>query len=73
VPDDAQGELQGGIASVMNIAMLGGTIFFSQVFAHFMDEGRVDPSPNVAFFVAAGLLAVVFGLFMGLKPKAAHV
>jgi MFS transporter, DHA1 family, tetracycline resistance protein len=73
VPDDAQGELQGGISSVMNLAMLAGTVFFSQVFAHFMDEGRAQPSPNVAFFVAAGLLAVILALFMATKPKAAHV
>lgn len=73
VPDDAQGELQGGISSVMNLAMLVGTIFFSQVFAHFMDAGRVNPSPDVAYFVAAGLLALVLALFVVMRPKVAHV
>ena len=32
VPEDAQGELQGGISAVMNISMLAGTVFFAQVF-----------------------------------------
>ena len=73
VPEDAQGELQGGISSVMNLAMLVGTIFFSQIFAHFMDAGRVNPSPNVAYFVAAGLLAAVLALLVAVRPKAAHV
>ena len=69
VPDDAQGELQGGISSIMNIAMLGGTIFFSQVFAWFVEPGRAVPSADMAFFVAAGLLALVLVGFAVVKPK----
>lgn len=64
VPDDAQGELQGGLSSVMNIAMLAGTIFFSQIFGHFMAEGAVPRTPDMAFFVAGGLLALTFVLFL---------
>ncbi len=64
VPDDAQGELQGGIASVMNIAMLAGTVFFSQVFGHFMQPGAIVQSPDVAFFLAAGFMSVALGLFL---------
>ena len=65
VPDDAQGELQGGISSVMNIAMLLGTVVFSQIFGHFMRPGAALQSPDVAFFVAAGVLAVALVLFVG--------
>lgn len=64
VPDDAQGELQGGISSVMNIAMLAGTVFFSQIFGYFMQETAPFRSPDVAFFVAAGFLAVALALFL---------
>jgi DHA1 family tetracycline resistance protein-like MFS transporter len=64
VPDDAQGELQGGISSVMNIAMLAGTVFFSQIFGYFMREDAPFRSPDVAFFVAAGFLALALGLFL---------
>ncbi len=73
VPDDAQGELQGGISSVMNIAMLGGTIFFSQIFAYFMEPGAPFPSPDMAYFTAAGLLVLVLGMFWVVKPGPAYV
>jgi DHA1 family tetracycline resistance protein-like MFS transporter len=64
VPDDAQGELQGGISSVMNIAMLAGTVFFSQVFGYFMQPGAIVQSPDVAFFLAAGFMSVALILFL---------
>jgi DHA1 family tetracycline resistance protein-like MFS transporter len=64
VPDDAQGELQGGISAVMNIAMLAGTVFFSQIFGFFMRPEAVNPSPDVAFFVAAALLVPTLVLFL---------
>jgi MFS transporter, DHA1 family, tetracycline resistance protein len=73
VPDDAQGELQGGISSVMNIAMLLGTIFFSQIFAYFMEPTAPFQSPDIAYFTAAGLLALVLAMFWMLKPRHANV
>jgi MFS transporter, DHA1 family, tetracycline resistance protein len=69
VPDDAQGELQGGISSVMNIAMLGGTVFFSQIFGYFMQPTAPFISPDVAYFTAAVLLVATLGMFMTLRPK----
>ncbi len=51
VPDDAQGELQGGLSSIMSIAMLLGTLFFSQVFGYFMSGNVGFVSPNVAMYV----------------------
>lgn len=69
VPDDAQGELQGGISSVMNIAMLGGTVFFSQVFGFFMQPDAPVVSPDIAYFVAGGLLAATLGLFLVTRPR----
>jgi DHA1 family tetracycline resistance protein-like MFS transporter len=72
VPDDAQGELQGGISSVMNIAMLAGTVFFSQIFGLFWAEGRAWRSPDVAFFVAGGILALALVLFLLVVPRTAR-
>jgi MFS transporter, DHA1 family, tetracycline resistance protein len=69
VPDDAQGELQGGISSVMNIAMLGGTVFFSQVFGYFMHPDAPVVSPDIAYFVAGGMLALTLGLFLVTRPR----
>jgi MFS transporter, DHA1 family, tetracycline resistance protein len=71
VPDDAQGELQGGISSVMNVAMLGGTVFFSQIFGFFWAEGRSFRSPDVAFFVAGALLTAALVLFLVVVRKPA--
>ena len=66
VPDDAQGELQGGLSSIMSIAMLLGTLFFSQIFGYFMSGNAGFISPNVAMYVSAvisvgSLLLFVFG------------
>ena len=63
VPEDAQGELQGGISAIMNIAMLVGTVFFSQIFGFFMQAERGTPSPNMAFFLASVLLVGVLVAF----------
>ena len=58
VPENAQGELQGGIAAITNVAMLFGTVFFAQIFGYFMRPDAPIQSPNVAFFVAGGGLAL---------------
>jgi MFS transporter, DHA1 family, tetracycline resistance protein len=71
VPDDAQGELQGGISSVMNIAMLAGTVFFSQIFGYFMQPNGAVVSPDIAFFIAAGVLAVSLVMFQMARPRVA--
>jgi DHA1 family tetracycline resistance protein-like MFS transporter len=67
VPEDAQGELQGGISAVTNVAMLFGTVFFAFIFGHFWAEDRVWRSTDVAYWVAAGFLAVTTFLFLVLK------
>jgi DHA1 family tetracycline resistance protein-like MFS transporter len=58
VPDDAQGELQGGISSIMSISMLFGTVFFSQEFGYFMSGAAGFISPNIAMMTACGLFAM---------------
>ena len=67
VPEDAQGELQGGISAVTNLAMLFGTVFFAFIFGHFWAEGRVWRSTDVAFWVAAGFLGLTTLMFLMLK------
>ena len=64
VPEDAQGELQGGLSSVMNLAMLGGTVFFAQVFGYFLSPGAPVQSPDVAYFIAAAVICVPLLLFL---------
>jgi MFS transporter, DHA1 family, tetracycline resistance protein len=72
VPDNAQGELQGGISSIMSVAMLLGTVFFSQVFAWFMQPNALIQSPNVAMYVAAGFLALSLLIFLKIHRKPAR-
>ena len=64
VPDNAQGELQGGISSVMNVAMLAGTVFFSQAFGYFLDPAAEVETAGIAFFIAAAGLAVALAMFV---------
>lgn len=70
VPEDAQGELQGGISSVMNLAMLCGTVFFAQVFGYFLSADAPVQSPDVAFFIAGAILCGALALFAAFARKA---
>lgn len=71
VPEDAQGELQGGLSAIMNVAMLIGTVVFSQIFGRFMQAEAAFRSPDVAYFVAAGFLALAVALFLILTRRPA--
>jgi DHA1 family tetracycline resistance protein-like MFS transporter len=68
VPDDAQGELQGGISSLTNLAMLAGTLFYSHLFAAFLRPTAPIVSPVIGFFVAGGLLFATL-VFYGFVHK----
>ena len=69
-PEDAQGELQGGIGSLQSIAMLIGTVFYSQVFGYFMQPTAPVVSPNVGYIIAAVMMAAVTVYFVMLKRPA---
>jgi DHA1 family tetracycline resistance protein-like MFS transporter len=68
-PEDQQGQLQGGLSSVTNVAMLLGTLFFAQTFGFFMRPGGLIVSPSVSFFVAAVFLAVALSMFVVLLRR----
>lgn len=69
VPENAQGELQGGISAVTNIAMLVGTVFYAQLFGYFLSDAAPFQSPSVSFFVAGAGMLLVLGLFLVFAPK----
>jgi MFS transporter, DHA1 family, tetracycline resistance protein len=69
VPENAQGELQGGISSIMSVSMLAGTVFFSQVFSWFMQPNAFVQSPDVAMFTAAGFLGLTMVIFLRVRVK----
>lgn len=66
VPENAQGELQGGLSAIMNIAMLVGTVFYAQLFGYFMSEAAPFQSPNVAYYVAGAGMLGALALFLWL-------
>ncbi|MBZ0260618.1 MAG: TCR/Tet family MFS transporter [Hyphomicrobiales bacterium] len=63
-PPDAQGELQGGIASAQNLALLVGTVMFAQIFGYFLQDGSPIQSPNVAYYISAGLGLLALSVFI---------
>lgn len=67
VPENAQGELQGGMSAIMNLVMLFGTIFYSQTFGFFMSDRAPVQSPSASFFIAAGILAVTLVTFVRMQ------
>jgi DHA1 family tetracycline resistance protein-like MFS transporter len=69
VPENGQGELQGGVSALLNVAQLAGTVFFAQVFGYFMSPGAPFQSPSMGFFVAGIGLAMTFGLYVWLVRK----
>jgi DHA1 family tetracycline resistance protein-like MFS transporter len=58
-PADAQGELQGGLASAQNLSMLIGTLLFAQFFGHTMHLFM-----GAAYLLAAAMTAVALVLFL---------
>ena len=68
-PEDAQGELQGGIASLQSIGMLLGTVLFTQVFGWFMRPNALIVSPSAGLILAGLLLAMTLGYFLTLKAR----
>ncbi len=69
-PDDAQGELQGGLSGIMALAMLAGTVFFGQVFGYFMGPAAPFQSPDVVYWIAAALAVLaIFGYVLAV-PEA---
>jgi MFS transporter, DHA1 family, tetracycline resistance protein len=71
VPENAQGELQGGVSAILNVSQLMGTVFFAQMFGYFMSPGAPFQSPAMGFFIAAAGLLGTFGLYLWLVRRPA--
>jgi DHA1 family tetracycline resistance protein-like MFS transporter len=66
-PDDAQGEIQGGIASLQSVGMLMGTVLFTQVFGWFTRPDAPVYSPGAAYLLAAIILTATLAFFLTLR------
>ena len=67
-PEDAQGELQGGIASLQNIGMIAGTLLFAMTFGWFMKPNPIIVSADVGYFLSAAILAATLAYFLARGP-----
>jgi DHA1 family tetracycline resistance protein-like MFS transporter len=72
VPANAQGELQGGVSSLQNIASVVGIVAMSQIFGVFASESAPIHAPGMPFFVAAMLTGTALTvLVMHVRDRAA--
>lgn len=63
VPDDAQGALQGVMASLASVAMIIAPLLMTQVFAQFTQEGGVY-LPGAPFLVSSVIMALGLAMFL---------
>ncbi|OCX61218.1 ABC transporter permease [Thioclava sp. SK-1] len=70
VPETEQGALQGGISAAMNLSMLAGTVFFTQVFGFFLSDAALIQTTDAAWFISAGVLIVALIVFLQHSRKA---
>jgi len=64
IPADAQGELQGAVASLYSLSAIIGPPLFTQIFSRFSAPAAVVYFPGAAFLTAAALAAVCALLFL---------
>jgi DHA1 family tetracycline resistance protein-like MFS transporter len=63
-PGNAQGELQGGIASLNGLGAIIGPLVFTETLAAATRPGVAHPFPGAAFALSAGINALAFLLFV---------
>jgi DHA1 family tetracycline resistance protein-like MFS transporter len=77
IPANAQGELQGAVASLGSLSAIIGPPLMTQIFSRFSDPAAGVYFPGAAFIAAAALTAVCALLFLRAmrftpQPLAAH-
>lgn len=71
VPDDAQGELQGVLGSLMAVAMIVSPILFSGVFTLFTGPDAPVYLPGAPFALSILLVAPGIAIFLRARPRGA--
>ncbi|MCC6817197.1 MAG: TCR/Tet family MFS transporter [Saprospiraceae bacterium] len=66
VPPNSQGELQGGITSLMSFAAIIGPVIMTTVFHFFSDSSRTYFFPGASFFLS--FLFLVLSLLLAIRP-----
>jgi DHA1 family tetracycline resistance protein-like MFS transporter len=68
VDPDAQGELQGAVASMISITAIIGPIIMSRIFAHFSDDQGLH-MPGAPFLLAVTLTAMAVALYVAVTRR----
>jgi DHA1 family tetracycline resistance protein-like MFS transporter len=69
IPPDAQGELQGGLASMTSVASILGPLIMTQILAAYTDPARGQVFPGAAFLLAA-VIGVICAIALAMiAPK----
>jgi DHA1 family tetracycline resistance protein-like MFS transporter len=63
IEPEAQGELQGAIASLYSLSAIAGPPLMTQLFAHFSGPDAIAHVPGAAFFASAILAAFCFAIY----------
>src|SRR5262249_54830351 len=63
VPHDAQGELQGAVASLFSLSAIIGPPIMTQLFGFFTSPQASLQVPGIAFFLAGALTMVCLAIF----------
>ncbi len=69
MPADAQGELQGGVASLSSLATIFGPLAMTQTMAYFVAPGAAIYFPGAAFMLAAGLNVIGISLLFAQRSR----
>jgi DHA1 family tetracycline resistance protein-like MFS transporter len=64
IPANAQGELQGAVASLYSLSSIIGPPLLTQIFSRFSDPAGAVYFPGAAFLSAAGLTLICAVLFL---------
>jgi DHA1 family tetracycline resistance protein-like MFS transporter len=72
VPEDAQGELQGVVGSLMSLTMIVSPLIMTQLFGYFSSEVAPIYFPGASFFAAGALGLVALALFLRAVGSAAR-
>jgi MFS transporter, DHA1 family, tetracycline resistance protein len=68
ISEDAQGELQGAVASTMSLTAIVGPVVMTRIFSHFADA-RGTYFPGAPFLLAAALLSLAVGLYAAVTSR----
>jgi DHA1 family tetracycline resistance protein-like MFS transporter len=70
VPDNAQGEIQGAITSLMSLTSILGPVIMTSLFYNFSKPGAFVYYPGAPFALAS--LFVLISLFFSIRPLSAY-